>query len=53
MMPIIEIGMAITKPAKGPAKPISNKARREGIIDRILINAPNVPARKSGGAGMK
>jgi hypothetical protein len=29
------------------------QARREGIGDFIFMNAPKVPARKSGGAGMK
>src|SRR5689334_249477 len=51
--PITAIGSATTKPANGPASPMSNNARREGIAERILINAPKVPARNSGGAGMK
>ena len=33
------------KPAIGPASPMSNRARREGTGDFILMNAPNVPAK--------
>ena len=46
-------GNSATNPASGPASPISNSARRDGIGDFILMNAPKVPARNSGGAGMK
>ena len=45
---------ATTKPANGPETPISTRASRFGIGDRILINAPIVPMIKSGGGtGMK
>ena len=40
-------------PANGPANPMSNKARREGMVDLILMKAPNVPGTSSGGCGMK
>ena len=45
------VGTASTKPAMGPAIPISNKARRVVMGARIRRNAPNVPNRV--GAGMK
>src|ERR1044072_3768502 len=51
--PITDSGNATTNPASGPANPISNSARRDGIGERILINAPNVPVKNNGGAGMK
>ena len=41
-----------TRPAARP-RPISNNARREGICDLILSEAPNVPATNKGGAGTK
>jgi len=47
------MGKSATKPAKGPASPISKSARRDGMGDFIFMNAPNVPARNSGGAGIK
>ena len=46
-------GMMTAKPASGPATPMSKRARREGIGDLILMNAPSVPAMKGGGMGMK
>ena len=51
--PATAIGSKAMKPASGPASPISNRARRVGIGDLILINAPNVPAINKGGAGIK
>ena len=39
-------GSAKTNPASGPAMPMSNNARREGIGDLILMTAPKVPTRK-------
>ena len=44
-------GTAITKPATGPLRPTSKRARRVVIGERMRMNAPNVP--KSVGAGMK
>ena len=44
-------GTAKKNPAIGPAIPISNKARREGMGDLILMNAPRVPINV--GAGTK
>src|SRR5215218_6741576 len=46
-------GMMTRKPASGPATPMSKSARRDGIGDLILMNAPSVPAMKGGGMGMK
>src|SRR5438270_11360308 len=46
-------GMMTRKPASGPATPMSKSARREGIGDLILMNAPSVPAMNGGGMGMK
>ena len=33
--------------------PMSNSAILVGIRERMRMNAPNVPARNNGGAGMK
>ena len=43
--------MATTKPAMGPAIPISNNVARERMGDRMRMNAPNVPM--SVGAGIR
>ena len=43
LSPIIIVGIVRTKPTKGPAIPMSNKALRLGIIPFILITAPKVP----------
>ena len=42
-MPTASAGTRKTKPASGPAIPISKSARREKMGDRIRMNAPNVP----------
>ena len=53
-MPVIATGISAIKPAIGPATPMSKTARRDGIGERILINAPNVPAGPIiGGVGRK
>src|SRR3990167_386504 len=49
--PIIITGIAIIKPARGPAIPISSRTFLLGRGDLILINAPKVP--KKVGAGIK
>ena len=50
-IPIIAIGSATRKPAKGPAIPISNNAFLLGIGSRLEIKAPNVPILKPGTIG--
>ena len=35
---------ATTKPAHGPAAPMSKSARRSGKRERMRMNAPNVPS---------
>ena len=42
---------ATTKPAHGPAAPMSNSARRSGKRERMRMNAPKVPT--GGSPGMK
>ncbi len=39
-------GTATTKPAIGPAMPMSNSIRLLGIGSRILMNAPIVPVKR-------
>ena len=41
--PTMRIMALTTKPAIGPAAPMSNVALLEGISDRTLITAPSVP----------
>ncbi len=54
MIPAIATGINAMNPAIGPATPMSKTARRVGIGDIILINAPNVPAGPIiGGVGKK
>ena len=48
LSPIIIVGIVRTKPTKGPAIPMSNKALRLGIIPFILITAPKVPKGERG-----
>ena len=50
-MPIASAGSRKTKPASGPATPISNRMRLEKIAERMRMNAPKVPV--SVGAGRK
>src|SRR5215813_1308791 len=52
--PTTDAGNAKAKPARGPAIPMSNNARRDLIGSLILITAPSVPnSVMVGGAGMK
>ena len=52
--PMIATGIKAIKPAIGPATPMSKTALREGIGERILMNAPKVPAGPIiGGVGRK
>src|ERR1051326_6871675 len=51
--PTAAIGTNTRNPASGPATPMSKSARREGIGDLILMNAPSVPTMIGGGMGMK
>lgn len=44
-------GSATANPARGPAIPMSKRARRSVIGARIRMNAPKVPKRR--GEGMK
>jgi hypothetical protein len=55
LSPIATASTASTAPAHGPAAPISNITRRVRAGDRIRINAPKVPMKKTDGrgAGMK
>ena len=46
--PTMAAGIKKTNPANGPAMPISNKARLDGMRDLILMTAPKVP---TGGKG--
>jgi len=43
--PYRRIGSATTKPAIGPATPMSNRARRSVKGDRMRMTAPKVPNR--------
>ena len=45
------VGTATTKPAMGPAMPISKRAARDSMKPPMRMNAPRVPI--SVGAGMK
>ena len=45
-------GTATTKPAIGPAMPMSNNATLFGMRDLMRMNAPSVPVRTTG-AGRK
>ena len=49
--PAISGDTSATKPASGPAMPISNNTRLDKIAERIRINAPRVPIKV--GAGRK
>ena len=51
-MPMKSAGTANTKPASGPAMPMSNNIRLVGIGSRIRMNAPSVPV-STNGIGMK
>jgi len=52
--PIIITGIAIIKPARGPAIPISSRTFLSGKGDLILMKAPKVPNMlRGGGAGIK
>ena len=50
-IPAISGDTSATKPARGPAMPISNSTRLERIAERIRIKAPMVPIKL--GNGMK
>src|SRR2546422_8959535 len=51
--PRISTGTVATKPAMGPAAPMSMSARRVRGSERSRITAPSVPITESNGAGMK
>ena len=46
-------GIASARPASGPAAPMSSRARRVGMTDRIRMTAPIVPNGERTGSGMK
>ena len=52
-MPRTISGTATTKPAIGPAAPMSSSTLREARSVRMAITAPSVPSIKTGGTGMK
>lgn len=52
-MPAIRTGTATTAPARGPATPMSKRARLSVIGARIRMNAPKVPKSIPGGEGRK
>jgi hypothetical protein len=47
-MPMTSAGTATTKPAIGPAIPMSNSIRLLGIGSRMRMKAPSVPVSTSG-----
>ena len=47
-IPSHSTGRQTTKPASGPATPMSKRARLLGIGLRMRINAPNVPTKLKG-----
>jgi hypothetical protein len=53
MNPNIKTGIAIARPANGPAIPMSNRLRRSMTGEFILMKAPKVPIITGGGAGIK
>ncbi len=48
-MPMNKAGTRTTKPAIGPAIPMSNSMRLVGIGSRIRMTAPSVPDNPIGG----
>ena len=52
LRPATNVGTATTKPANGPATPMSKRIGLVLIGPRIRMNAPRVPVRKIG-AGIK